>query len=64
MHRKLTIAEISQRSGLGVSTHDHWRIDGLGPPSQRLDGRISYDEEAFEARLAVYRQSSIDGERG
>lgn len=55
MNRKLTIAEASERSGVAISTLDHWRMDGMGPPAQRIDGRISYDEEAFEAWLTAYR---------
>lgn len=57
MQRRLTIAEVSQRSGIGVSTLDHWRIDGMGPPSQRIDGRISYDEDAFQAWFEAYKKS-------
>lgn len=61
MGKTLTIAEVSKRSGVGISTLDHWRIDGMGPPAQRIDGRISYDEEAFEAWLATYKASSATG---
>ena len=59
--KRLTIAEVSERSGVGISTLDHRRIDGMGPPAQRTDGRISYDEEAFESWLANYRANSDKG---
>jgi hypothetical protein len=61
MNRRLTIAEVFERSGIPISTLDHWRIDGMGPPAQRIDGRISYDEQAFEAWLANYRVNSSKG---
>jgi DNA-binding transcriptional MerR regulator len=58
MSQRLTIGEVSERSGVSISTLDHWRIDGMGPPAQRIDGRISYDQESFEAWLAVYSANS------
>lgn len=63
MSRRLTIAEASERSGVAISTLDHWRIEGMGPSSQRIDGRISYDEESFEAWLVTYKASSEGGRR-
>lgn len=59
--RLLTIAEVAERSGVRISTLDHWRINGMGPPFQRIDGRISYELEAFEAWLAIYEKNTRAG---
>lgn len=61
IRRRLTIAEVSELSGVSISTLDHWRIDGMGPPSQRIDGRISYDPDAFETWLLAYKQNASAG---
>lgn len=63
IRRRLTIAEVAKRSGLAISTLDRWRIDGMGPPANRMDGRISYDEQAFEAWLTVYKANSGTGQQ-
>lgn len=63
MARRLTIAEVSERSGVAISTLDHWRINGMGPAAERIDGRISYDEEAFEAWLQTFNARAESGRR-
>ncbi len=52
--RRLSPIEVSERAEVSISTLDRWRIDGFGPPSQRTDGRITYDEAAFEVWLEAY----------
>lgn len=59
--RGLTTAEVSERCGIAISTLDHWRINGLGPPARRVDGRISYDEVSFERWLETYRAQATKG---
>lgn len=63
MNRRLTVAEVSERCGVAISTLDHWRIDGIGPPSERVDGRVSYDEAAFEAWFETYKARAENGRR-
>jgi hypothetical protein len=61
MSRRLTPLEVHERSGVAISTLDHWRISGFGPPAERINGRISYDEEAFEVWLATHKAASQKG---
>lgn len=46
---------------MAISTLDRWRIDGMGPPAERVDGRISYDEAAFQEWLDAYRTRKSEG---
>ena len=59
----LSIAEVSEQTGIPLTTLRHYRAHDIGPESYRIAGRVMYPRDSVERWIAAQMAESVRGGR-